>query len=246
MRAEEGRPESTPDPDRELQTTASEAQYSHIPEFYLGDSEEDSADQIPCSVYLDNVAEEVPDDCECQATIGQVYDSLLAVREHLSDTDDDPDSYEAQARREDQELFPMEEILAGHEDRLRSAAPYRVPTSLLQSGAETPLRAEDDGYDMTIGSRPTSPASNWISPAPVQSRAATPTYIPPDNVARDATLPFLPESRHRTPLLARDATPLFLPSSRNPTPFLPREETPYFFPALPQYNVSIILFKVGT
>jgi hypothetical protein len=143
----------------------------------------------------------------------------LAVGGISDGGDDDEDLDEAQARREDQQRFPLGEIVAGHEDRLRSAASYRIPTSLLQSGAATPSREDNADHDKHIGSRPTSPAPSWNFALPVQSRAATPAYIPADTVARDRT-------------------PLFLPGSRDPTPFLPRKETPYFFPSSPQYNVS--------
>ncbi|KAJ7339167.1 hypothetical protein DFH08DRAFT_964202 [Mycena albidolilacea] len=130
--------------------------------------------------------------------------------------DDDEDSYEAQARREEQR-FPLDEIVASHEDRLRSAASYHIPTLLLQSGAATPLRSDNADHNKDIGSHPTSPAPSWNSALPVQSHAATPAYIPTDKVAHNHT-------------------PLFLPGSRDPTPFLPREETPHFFPPLPQFN----------
>jgi hypothetical protein len=141
------------------------------------------------------------------------------------DASDDDDSYEAQLRRQDREDFAMEDIDAGHEERLRSDAPYRIPTSLLQSGAETPSRG-DEFYD-DIPSRPPSPIPAWTAPTQSASRASTPLYIPPqDDALVGAQTPlFLPE---------REQTPLFLPGSRGPTPydFEFRAETPTFFPPL--------------
>jgi hypothetical protein len=141
------------------------------------------------------------------------------------DASDDEDSYEAQLRRQDREDFAMEVIDAGHEERLRSDMRYRIPTALLQSGAETPSRG-DEFYD-DIRSRPLSPVPTWTAPSQSGSRASTPLYIPPqDDAFVEAQTPlFLPE---------RDQTPLFLPSSRGPTPydFEFRAETPTFFPPL--------------
>ncbi|KAJ7103797.1 hypothetical protein C8R44DRAFT_746542 [Mycena epipterygia] len=51
---------------------------------------------------------------------------------------EDPDSSEALARAADQRDFQMEEIEAGHQARLQSAAPYRIPESLLTQ--QTPKR----------------------------------------------------------------------------------------------------------
>ncbi|KAJ7926133.1 hypothetical protein B0H13DRAFT_1862637 [Mycena leptocephala] len=144
------------------------------------------------------------------------------------DASDDDDSYEAQLRRQDREDFAMEDIDAGHEERLRSDAPYRIPTSLLQSGAETPSRGDEFYND--IPSRPPSPIPAWTAPTQSGSRASTPLYIPPqDDALVGAQTPlFLPE---------RDQTPLFLPGSRGPTPydFEFRAETPTFFlPLIPR------------
>jgi hypothetical protein len=116
----------------------------------------------------------------------------------------------------------MEAIDAGHEDRLRSTAPYTIPTPLLQSGAETP--SHGDEFYIDVPSRATSPVPAWTAPPVSGSRAATPLYILPQDEAFVGPL-FLPE---------RDQTPLFLPGSRGPTPydFEFRAETPTFFPPL--------------
>ncbi|KAJ7094082.1 hypothetical protein C8R44DRAFT_890451 [Mycena epipterygia] len=55
--------------------------------------------------------------------------------------DDDPDSMEALARAADQRDFPMREFEAGHQARLESAAPYRLPES--QYTPQTPLFLPD-------------------------------------------------------------------------------------------------------
>jgi hypothetical protein len=142
------------------------------------------------------------------------------VREDGSDDDDD--SYEAQLRRQDREDFDMEVIDAGHEERLRSDAPYRIPTPLLQYGAETPSRGDD--FDYNIPSRAPSPVPAWTAPSQAVSRASTPLYLPPeDDLFGDPQTPlFLPE---------RDQTPLFLPGSRGPTPYAfdLHGKTPTFF-----------------
>jgi hypothetical protein len=118
----------------------------------------------------------------------------------------------------------MAAIDAGHEEHLRSDAQYRIPTPLLQSGAETPSR-NDEFYD-DIPSRPLIPVPAWTAPSQSGSRASTPVYIPPQDDALGAQTPlFLPEC---------EQTPLFLPGSRGPTPydFEFRAETPTFFPPL--------------
>ncbi len=80
-------------------------------------------------------------------------------------------------------------ILAGHEDRLREDAPYRILTQYLESGAATPSRAEDLDYDVSIGSRPTSPAP-YLDPPPQSSasRAATPAYIKAEVIDEDLSI----------------------------------------------------------
>ncbi|KAJ6471982.1 hypothetical protein C8R45DRAFT_1104196 [Mycena sanguinolenta] len=154
----------------------------------------------------------------------------------VHDGSDDEDSYEAQVRQQDQRDFPMDAIEAGHEQRLRSRAPYRIPPRLLQSGAATPSRGEDDVPDAP--SRPTSPLAPWNAPSSaVGSRAVTPEFIP--FVANAPLTPLFlpdPDSRGPTPFLnylesQAPPTPLFLPDpdSRSPTPFssfFDREETP--------------------
>lgn len=119
----------------------------------------------------------------------------------------------------------MEVIDAGHEERLRSDAPYRIPTPLLQYGTETPSHGDD--FDYNIPSRALSPVPAWTAPSQAGSRASTPLHLPPeDDLFGDLQTPlFLPE---------RDQTPLFLPGSRGPTPYAfdLRSETPTFFPTL--------------
>jgi hypothetical protein len=146
----------------------------------------------------------------------------LVVREDTSDDDDD--SYEAQLCRQDREDFDMAAIDAGHEERLRSDAQYRIPTLLQQSGTETRSRG-NEFYD-DIPSRPPSPVPAWTAPSQSDSRTSTPIYIPPQDDALGAQTPlFLPE---------REQMPLFLASSRGPMPydFEFRAEMPTFFPPL--------------
>jgi hypothetical protein len=82
---------------------------------------------------------------------------------HEDASDDDDDSYEAQLCRQDREDFDMAAIDAGHEERLRSDAQYRIPTPLLQSGAETPSCGDEFYND--IPSRPLSPVPAWTAPS---------------------------------------------------------------------------------
>ncbi|KAF7343582.1 hypothetical protein MSAN_01978700 [Mycena sanguinolenta] len=144
----------------------------------------------------------------------------------------------------------MDQIEAGHEERLRSRAPYRIPPRLLQSGAATPSRGEDDFPDMP--SRPTSPLAPWnafSSAAPfVGSRAITPEYVPFANDGPPTPL-FLPDpdSRASTPFLNNDIheeTPLRtnllfdgldlppLPPRRSEHTSFQREFTPMTLPPL--------------
>ncbi len=111
------------------------------------------------------------------------------MRDASDSEDDDRDSYEAQARQMDQQDFRMNEILGGHEERLRGDAPYRIPTQYLQSGAATPSRGEDLDYDATIASRATSPAP-YLQPAPQSagSRAPTPAYIKAEVIDEDFSI----------------------------------------------------------
>ncbi|KAJ6534058.1 hypothetical protein DFH09DRAFT_1092218 [Mycena vulgaris] len=138
--------------------------------------------------------------------------------------EDDEDSSEAQIRRADEEEFDMHGILADHDARVLSAAPYRIPERLLQSGAETLSRGEEWDFDMAP-SRATSVMPAWHPPPHAGSRAPTPSYGPANHPS--------PES---TPAEARRArTPLFLPDPdlRGPTPFQPRDSrdfTPYVSP----------------
>jgi hypothetical protein len=126
----------------------------------------------------------------------------FVVREDASDNDDN--SYEAQLRRQDWQDFDMDAIDAGHEDRLRSDARYTIPTSLLQSGVETPSRGDEFYTD--IPSRPPSTVPAWTAPAQSGSRASTPLYIPlQDQVDASvrAQTPLPPRARADSPLFAR-------------------------------------------
>ncbi|KAJ7113864.1 hypothetical protein C8R44DRAFT_740748 [Mycena epipterygia] len=68
---------------------------------------------------------------------------------------EDPDSSEALARAADQRDFQMEEIEAGHQARLQSAAPYRIPESLLTQ--QTPKRERQTAEIDAVDSRPATP-----------------------------------------------------------------------------------------
>ncbi|KAJ7114459.1 hypothetical protein C8R44DRAFT_740598 [Mycena epipterygia] len=95
-------------------------------------------------------------------------------------SDEDEDSAEAEARRQDARDFDLPSILATHEPRLRASAPYRIPTTLLQAGAATPSRGEEIDMADLPPSCPVSPAFGFGAlPAQMQmSRAATPAYMP--------------------------------------------------------------------
>jgi hypothetical protein len=179
--------------------------------------------------------------------------------DHSSGEEDDEDSYETQVRRADERDFQMPEIIGGHEDRLRSSAPYRVPTSLLQSGAATPSRGDDMEYDLP--SRAPTPVPAWQPPLQSDSRAPTPAYIPPPAWdpaqfnSRAPTPAYMPppawqpaqsDSRAPTPAYmpppqqtnsTRGPTPLFLPGLRGPTPYSGREFTPLILHGM---SVSLI------
>ncbi|KAJ7637498.1 hypothetical protein B0H17DRAFT_1217054 [Mycena rosella] len=140
--------------------------------------------------------------------------------------EDDDDDIEAEVRRADAAAFAMPAILAGHEERLRSDAPYRVPSELLLP-----------------------PISALLQPAQTaQSLACAPSFFAGPasfEQARDRTPLFLPDSRGPTPFMYRTPTPfsrkptafpqaapyqsnpLFLPDSHGPTPFTYRTPTPF-------------------
>lgn len=129
---------------------------------------------------------------------------------------DDKDSYEAQLRLQDHRDFRMDEIEAGHEERLRLHGPYRILPRLLQSGAATPSRGAEDLPD--VPSRPTSALAPWnaLSSAVsfVGSRAATPEY---DGPPTSLSLPD-PESRSLTDGRVLPPVPLHMPLQREFTP----------------------------
>src|ERR1700761_4299630 len=56
-----------------------------------------------------------------------LYYNLIYSLFVAEDGSDDEDSYEAQLRRQDQYDFRMDNIDAGHEERLRTKGPYRIP-----------------------------------------------------------------------------------------------------------------------
>ncbi|KAJ7632027.1 hypothetical protein B0H17DRAFT_1217642 [Mycena rosella] len=140
--------------------------------------------------------------------------------------EDDNDNIDAEVRRADAAAFAMPAILAGHEERLRSDAPSRVPSELLLPPISALLQ----------------PAQTAQSPARAPSFFAGPASF---EQARDRTPLFLPDSRGPTPFTYRTPTPfsreprafpqaapyqsnpLFLPDSRGPTPFTYRTPTPF-------------------
>ncbi|KAJ7613789.1 hypothetical protein B0H17DRAFT_1220734 [Mycena rosella] len=140
--------------------------------------------------------------------------------------EDDDDNIEAEVRRADTAAFARPAILAGHEERLRSDAPYRIPSELLLPPISALLQ----------------PAQTAQSPARAPSFFAGPASF---EQARDRTPLFLPDSHGPTPFTYRTPTPfsreptafpqaapyqsnpLFLPDSRDPTPFTYRTPTPF-------------------
>lgn len=145
----------------------------------------------------------------------------------------------------------MPQIVGAHESRLRTAAPYRIPTSQLQAGAATPSRGEDIDMGDLPPSRPVSPMFGFGAPPQMAMlRAATPAYTP----APDALL-FIPESRGPTPFTfdgrtptpfpqhvgsdareGMESMPLFMAGSRGPTPYAYEfcSPTPFSEGALPE------------
>jgi hypothetical protein len=121
-------------------------------------------------------------------------------------SDDDDDSYEAQLRRQDREDFNMEAIDAGHEDCLRSDARYTIPTSLLQSGAETPSRG--DKFYTDVPSRAPSPPG-----LPLPSLALAPPR--PSTSRRKIKLMHWWGRRPAIPPRARPDAPLFARLARS-------------------------------
>ncbi|KAJ7912884.1 hypothetical protein B0H13DRAFT_2326938 [Mycena leptocephala] len=110
------------------------------------------------------------------------HDTLM----HEDASDDDDDSYEAQLRRQDREDFDMAAIDAGHEERLRSDAQYRIPTPLLQSGSPPGLLPPD--LVLRLNAQLYPPQDDALG-------AQTPLFLP----EREQTPLFLPGSRGPTP-----------------------------------------------
>ena len=132
---------------------------------------------------------------------------------HESAAEDDPDSYEAQVRQADQDDFAMAPILAGHEDRLRAAAPYRVPSPLWQS--RTPDAPTPNAPLFLSGSRDPTPFASydWLQ-NPSMLRDPTPNAYPPPDLR-----PQLPVLRRYSP--GPSPADLFAPGAsfvRDPTP----------------------------
>lgn len=97
---------------------------------------------------------------------------------------DDPDSMEALVRAADQRDFPMDEFEAGHQARLESAAPYRLPES--QHTPQTPLFLPDPQNDRTTPMF--FPERVSMTPLPaalpnVPGRLLTPFALTQDNVS---------------------------------------------------------------
>ena len=114
----------------------------------------------------------------------QFIDDRAAV-DYDARTDDeeqeDDDDMEAQVRQADRRDFDMPAIEAGHETRLQSAAPYRIPTQLLSTS-----RSGTQDVEMPL------------PPLPLQARSPTPERC-------ERTPLFLPEDG----LLDR-MTPMYL------------------------------------
>ncbi|KAJ7857949.1 hypothetical protein B0H14DRAFT_2578120 [Mycena olivaceomarginata] len=123
---------------------------------------------------------------------------------------------------EDQQRFPLGEIVAGHEDRLCSAASYRIPTSLLAIWGSNAVAAKTTlDHDKHIGSRPTSPAPSWNFALPFLPCEETPYFFPSvapiQYSSSGTTADFL---RRPVPTLlrahfeaGRDSTPMLPPPS---------------------------------
>ncbi|KAJ7627710.1 hypothetical protein DFH06DRAFT_1338877 [Mycena polygramma] len=155
----------------------------------MDDPSDDEEDQYPSkSVYIDDSAE---------------VDRDADMWDPSDEEDDDSDSEESRLRRQDEQDFNMRAIEAGHEARLQEAAPYRIPSPLLDAGAATRSQAERND------SRAPSPVERASSPT--DQRPQPQLDIPPVAFQRPC-----------------DPTPLFLhdPSSHGPTPYDQRHYTP--------------------
>ncbi|KAJ7688237.1 hypothetical protein B0H17DRAFT_1135696 [Mycena rosella] len=131
-----------------------------------------------------------------------------AVGRDMAKPSDDAEDAEAEMRRADVRDFDLPPILAGHDARLRSDAPYRVPKALLH-------RPQAEAGP----SRPSLPPIAGGQAA--QSSAGR--RLPPQCQARVFVVARpLDDSHERTPLFfpsSRDPTPYSYPGSRGPTPY---------------------------
>ncbi|KAJ7642531.1 hypothetical protein B0H17DRAFT_1216392 [Mycena rosella] len=137
--------------------------------------------------------------------------------------------------------FDLPPILAGHDARLRSDAPYRVPEALLhrpqaEAGPSRPsLPPIAGGQAAQSSAGPSACALGVASLLNARlesslSRAPSTTPFAPPSLFEDA--------HERTPLFfpgSRDPTPYSYPGSRGPTPYsyfndFPRDGTPLFLP----------------
>ncbi|KAJ7080150.1 hypothetical protein B0H15DRAFT_953636 [Mycena belliarum] len=126
--------------------------------------------------------------------------------------DDEEDDAEAQIRAADARDFPLDEIIEGHESRLRAPGPYRVPESLLVAGpSRTALR-------MPTPTPPAASAAHDLSPPSFANDAhASLDLLAAASALRQRTPLFLPDpsSRGPTPIDVLDP----YPDSRNTSPF---------------------------
>ncbi|KAJ6534284.1 hypothetical protein B0H19DRAFT_1272001 [Mycena capillaripes] len=126
-------------------------------------------------------------------------------------TDEDDESTDALLRREDRKRYNMPAIEAGHVARLRTAAPYRIPTEFLEGGgAATPACNDNEFPDMP--SRATSPVAAWNhARLHRHSRGPTPYVDPNYNFFPN------PDSRGPTPFSFRGETPAYQSPSHQDT-----------------------------
>ncbi|KAF8186615.1 hypothetical protein K438DRAFT_1765378 [Mycena galopus ATCC 62051] len=135
-----------------------------------------------------------------------------AEMRETENSDEDDDSYEAQVRRLDEQDFPMAEILGGHQDRLRTDAPYRIPAHMLEptpSGSRAPTPAYIPRPPQTTAC---SPMPEFRPPIPHEA------FLPPPQLQGSRA----PTPQHTEPAFSREQTLLFLPESRGPTRIPPR------------------------
>ncbi|KAJ7687720.1 hypothetical protein B0H17DRAFT_1203428 [Mycena rosella] len=142
-------------------------------------------------------------------------------RHFLDDSANQEDDTEAAVRHADQRDFDMPAILAGHEHRLNSPAPYRIPEHLLVG----PHRADSLApIAPTAHHTPLPPLNSVSLPTPafqhtpvLQHGARTPLFVPltPERVLQDFEYEY-----PQQPSASRARTLLFLPGTlrREPTP----------------------------